>query len=231
MSLKGEIIAYHGWGFDRNCWEQWQEILSSNFQFKTYDRGYFQDEIHPEFTDNELNKIIFAHSFGLHLCPREILKKANILILFNSFSEFHPDNEKSRKRTKYGLKLMIDDFKNNPKNVLKSFYKKCYYPSPYIETEEQNFNRERLEEDLKLLNKAKLDINILEKIPKINMIHGSKDRIFLVSYSQEFYKKVSKNSQYYEIEDAGHCLPFTHLKSCLSIVNQTLGEIDNHGDN
>ncbi|MDJ0581831.1 alpha/beta hydrolase [Crocosphaera sp.] len=229
MILKGEIIAYHGWGFDRNCWKEWQEILSNNFQFQTYDRGYFQDEISPKFADNELNKIIFAHSFGLHLCPIETIKQAKLLILFNSFSEFHPQNEKPRKRSKYALKLMIDEFKNNPKTVLESFYKKCYYPSPYTEINSHNFNKERLEDDLNLLNKAKLDINILKKIPKIHIIHGSKDRIFLASYAQEFHKKVSQNSQYYEIEESGHTLPFTDLKSCLSIVNQALGEIKNHG--
>ena len=231
MSLKGEIIAYHGWGFDRNCWQEWQEILSKNFQFQTYDRGYFKDEICTKFADNKLTKIIFAHSFGLHLCPIETLKKADLLILFNSFSEFHPENEKQRKRSKYSLKLMIDELKNNPKTVLESFYKKCDYPSPYTEIKSHNFNQKRLEEDLNLLNKAQLDINILKKIPKIKMIHGSKDRIFLASYAQEFHKKVRQNTQYYEIEKAGHTLPFTDLKSCLSIVNPALGEIENYGTN
>ena len=129
MSIKGEIIAYHGWGFDKNCWQEWQEILSKEFHFKTYDRGYFQQEIYPEFADNNLTKIIFAHSFGLHLCSLKILKQANLLILFNSFAEFHPEKEKPRTRSKYALKLMMDEFKNNPKTVLKSFYQKCYYPS------------------------------------------------------------------------------------------------------
>ncbi len=230
MSIKGEIIAYHGWGFDRNCWQKWQEILSNNFQFKTYNRGYFQEEIDPKFVDNNLTKIIFAHSFGLHLCPTETLKKSNILILFNSFNQFHPDNEKQKKRSKYALKLMIDEFKNNPKTVLKSFYKKCYYPCLSVESNYENFNWEKLEEDLNLLDTAQLEINILKKIPKIYIIHGSKDRIFIASSAQEFYKKLSKNSQYYEVKDTGHTLPFTNLKSCLSIVNQALGGLENYGN-
>ncbi len=230
MSIKGEIIAYHGWGFDRNCWKRWQEILSNNFQFKTYDRGYFQEESSPKFADNNLTKIIFAHSFGLHLCPIETIEKANILILFNSFNQFHPDDEKQKKRSKYALELMIDEFKNNPKTVLKSFYKKCYYPFPYVESNYENFNWEKLEQDLNLLDIAKLEINILKQIPKIYIIHGSKDRISIASSAQKFHKKLSKNSQYYEIKDAGHTLPFTNLKYCLYIINQALGGIENYGN-
>ncbi|MDJ0730077.1 MAG: alpha/beta hydrolase [Crocosphaera sp.] len=230
MNLKGEIIAYHGWGFDRNCWKKWQEILSNNFQFKTYDRGYFGDDNSPQFNNiSQKIKIIFAHSYGLHFCPVETLKKATLLILFNSFSEFHPENEKQRKRSKYGLKLMIDEFKNKPKTVLASFYQKCYYPFPSIEPNYKNFNWERLEQDLNRLNISKLDINILKKLSKIYIIHGLKDRIMIASHAQEFYKKLSQNSQYYEIKEAGHTLPFTNIKSCLSIVNQALGEIDNYG--
>ncbi|MGK7938996.1 MAG: alpha/beta fold hydrolase, partial [Crocosphaera sp.] len=230
MNLKGEIIAYHGWGFDRNCWKKWQKILSSNFQFQTYDRGYFKHENFPEFEHNHLKKIIFAHSFGLHLCPLEQLKKTNILILFNSFAEFHPENDKQRKRSKYALKLMINEFKNNPQTVLKSFYKKSYYPFPSIYPNNKDKNREKLEQDLNFLDTSKLDINILKKIPKIYMIQGSKDKIVSVSSAQEFYKKLNQNSQYYQIQDAGHTLPFSNIKSCLFIVNQVLGEIDNYGN-
>ncbi|MDJ0598198.1 MAG: alpha/beta hydrolase [Crocosphaera sp.] len=229
MNFKGEIIAYHGWGFDRNFWKNWQSILLANFQFKAYDRGYFQDKNCPKFEDTNLNKIIFAHSFGLHLCPLEQIKQANILILFNSFDEFHPENDKQRKRSKYALKLMINEFRNNPKTVLASFYKKCYYPFSSIEPNYKNANWEKLEQDLNLLDTSRLDINILKKIPKIYIIYGSKDRIYIASYSQKFHKKLSQNSEYYEIKDAGHALPFTDTKSCLTIVNQALGEIDNYG--
>lgn len=228
MKIKGKIIAYHGWGFDSNCWKKWQEILSGDFQFKTYDRGYFKDENCPKFEHNHLTKIIFAHSFGLHLCPLEQLKQTNLLIIFNSFAEFHPENEKQRKRSEYALKLMINEFKNNPQQVLESFYKKCYYPFPYLPKHYSCVNWEKLEQDLNLLNRSKLDINILKKVPKIYIIQGLKDRIFLAAYAQEFHKKLSQNSQYYEIEEVGHTLPFTDIKSCLPIVNQALGEINNY---
>ncbi|MGK7956940.1 MAG: alpha/beta hydrolase [Crocosphaera sp.] len=231
MNLKGEIIAYHGWGFDSDCWKEWQDILSSNFQFKIYDRGYFKEKDSPEFEQNNLTKIIFAHSFGLHLCPLEQLQQTNILILFNSFDEFHPDNEKQRKRSKYALQLMSNEFQNNPEQVLESFYKKCYYPFPSVTKNHSFINREKLEQDLSLLDQSKLDINILKKIPKIYIFQGVKDRIFLTYYAQEFQKKLSQNSQYYEIQEVGHTLPFTDIKSCLPIVNHALGEIDNYGTN
>ena len=126
---------------------------------------------------------------------------------------------------------MIDQFKNNPQQVLESFYKKCYYPFPCIPKNYSFVNWEKLEQDLNLLDGSKLDINILKKIPKIYIFQGVKDRIFLASYAQDFHKKLSQNSEYYEIKEVGHTLPFTDIKSCLPIVNQALGEIDNYGTN
>ncbi len=230
MNLKGEIIAYHGWGFDSKCWINWQEKLSYMFQFKTYDRGYFGQEKSPHFDNNTKKiKIIFAHSFGLHLCTLKQLKKANLLIIFNSFSEFHPENEKQRKRSKYALKLMIDEFKENPETVLESFSKKCYYPFPYIPLNYNIVNWEKLEQDLQLLDSSILDINLLKKVPKIYIIHSSKDRIVSPSHAQTFANILSHNSQYFEVKGIGHSLPFTDIKSCLPIVNQALGEIENYG--
>ncbi|WP_107669020.1 alpha/beta hydrolase [Cyanothece sp. BG0011] len=229
MNFKREIIAYHGWAFDRNCWKEWQEILSTNFKFKTYDRGYFGKSYTPSFDNTEKIKIIFAHSFGLHLCPLETLKKANLLILFNSFAQFHPKGEKQRKRSKNALQLMINEFNKNPKSVLESFYKKCYSPFSSVNTNYDSGDWEKLGEDLELLNTSIVDINILKKVPKIYIIQSSKDRIFNQSYAQEFYKNLGDNSQYYEIENIGHSLPFTNIKSCLPMVNQALGEIDNYG--
>ena len=230
MSLKGEIIAYHGWGFDRNCWKKWQEILSYKFQFQIYDRGYFGDDHSPQFKKNSQKiKIIFAHSFGLHLCPLQQLKKSNILVLFNSFTEFHPGDKKQRKRSKYALRLMINEFKNNPKTVLESFYKKSYYPFPSIFPNYDGINWKKLEKDLHLLDTSIVDINILKKIPKIYIINGSKDRIINPSHAQEFSNLSNINFQSFNLEGVGHSLPFTDIKSCVSIINQALGDIESHG--
>ncbi|ACB53498.1 conserved hypothetical protein [Crocosphaera subtropica ATCC 51142] len=229
MSHKGEIIAYHGWGFDRNCWKEWQEILSSNFLFKTYDRGYFDQKYTPYFDDTEKIKIIFAHSFGLHLCYLEILKQANLIILFNSFAHFHPEKEKQKKRSKNALQLMINEFNNNPKTVLESFYKKCYYPFSSVNINCDTVDWEKLGKDLELLNTSIVDINSLKKAPKIYIIQSSKDRIINPSHAQELFNQLSHNSQYFNVEGVGHTLPFTDIQSCLPIVNQALGELENYG--
>ncbi|EAZ88503.1 alpha/beta fold hydrolase [Crocosphaera chwakensis] len=231
MNFKGEIIAYHGWAFDGNCWKKWQEILSSSFLFKTYDRGYFGKSYKPTFEKTENIKIIFAHSFGLHLCPLETLKKANLLILFNSFAQFHPEGGKQRKRSKNVLELMINEFNNHPKTVLESFYKKCYYPFPSVNLNYENVDWEKLEKDLQLLNTSIIDINILKKIPKIYVIQSSKDRIFNPSYAKQFFNQLHQNGEYFSIEEVGHTLPFTDIKSCLPIIQQALGEIENYETN
>ncbi|MEA5511372.1 alpha/beta hydrolase [Crocosphaera sp. UHCC 0190] len=229
MNIKGEIITYHGWGFDKSCWNNWQETLSKDYQFKVFERGYFGDEILHKFDNDGTNKIIFAHSYGLHLCPQEQLEKADLLILFSSFDYFHPYHEKQQKRSKYALELMINEFQEHPQKVLEAFHKKCFYPLPYIPNNHSIIHWDKLSQDLIALDSSQINLEILKKVPEIYIIQGTKDRILSLSHAQKFAKKLSKNSQYYEIEGVGHTLPFTDMKYCLPIVNQALGEIKNHG--
>ncbi|MEA5533968.1 alpha/beta hydrolase [Crocosphaera sp. XPORK-15E] len=230
MNIKGEIIAYHGWGFDKNCWNNWQEILSNNYTFKVFDRGYFGDEILQRFDNNQSNKIIFAHSYGLHLCPQEQLKTTDLLILFSSFDYFHPYPEKQKKRSKYALELMINEFTKNPQKVLEAFQKKCYYPLSYIPNNHSIIHWDKLSQDLVSLDSSQINREILKNVPEIYIIQGTKDRILSPFHAQKFAKKLTKNSQYYEIEGVGHTLPFTDMKYCLPIINQALGETENHGN-
>lgn len=230
MVFKGEIIAYHGWGFNQSCWKDWQKILANGFDFKSYDRGYFGEKNLVKFDDDQKKKIIFAHSYGLHLCPSEQLEKTDLLVLFNSFEQFHPTSEKFKKRSEYALQLIIAEFKENPQKVLNNFYKKCYYPLPYIARQKNNINLNQLEADLQALSTSQINLQHLKQISKIYIIHGANNPIIYPFQAQEFARKLMRNSQYYEIKDTGHTLPFTHTNLCLPIINQALGEITNYGN-
>lgn len=123
-----EVLAFHGWGFDRHCWQFWQERFTElGYQFQAFDRGYFGNSYQPSFTDSDTRKIILAHSFGLHLCPIDLLQQADVLIAFNSFLSFHPESRAEKRRSQLVLQQMIRQFEQTPDLVLENFYTQAGY--------------------------------------------------------------------------------------------------------
>ncbi|NJL22732.1 MAG: hypothetical protein HC895_21005 [Leptolyngbyaceae cyanobacterium SM1_3_5] len=62
--LNVEIIAYHGWGYDQFCWQDWENLLPPTWKVQRFDRGYFDRPSAPKFNSSTATKIIFAHSLG-----------------------------------------------------------------------------------------------------------------------------------------------------------------------
>lgn len=112
-----EIIAYHGWGYDNSCWQNWQSLLPPSWKFQRFDRGYFDRPFLPTFNSPSATKIIFAHSFGLHLCPLNQLQQADYLILFSSFLRFHPETDRLKNRSMQILDRMIEQFQIQPSTL------------------------------------------------------------------------------------------------------------------
>jgi pimeloyl-[acyl-carrier protein] methyl ester esterase len=217
--MTAEVIAYHGWGFDSTCWQAWeQHFRATGLRFQTFDRGYFGHPVEVKFERS--TKILLAHSYGLHLCPIAHLQQADLLIIFNSFSEFHPQPESLKRRSQAMLKTMLNQLEANPQLVLKNFRSKCYFPQPEEAIENKPYNLEKLIYDLNNLNKASITFDGLEQIPKI-VLHGAKDRIVSPHQGKALLNLLGNNAQYIEIPDAGHALPFTHFQTCLSALNVT----------
>lgn len=84
-------------------------------------------------------------------------------------------------------------------------------------------NSELLLHDLKDLDTCSLNVSLLKKIPKVLILHGVQDRIVSVEKGRELSAHLPDNSQYIEIEQAGHALPFTHIDVCWSWICQRLG--------
>lgn len=218
-SMAIEVIAYHGWGFDRSCWEAWKLIFEQiGCNFQTFDRGYFGQAIQPEFKELESKKIILVHSYGLHLCPIAQLKLADVCIIFSSFLEFHPASNPARKRSQAIVQQMIEQLEQNPQLVLDNFRRKCYYPATNYPASTVQCSSLLLA-DLHQLNQAILPVDVLESIPKKVVFHGSSDRIVSPIKGQDIWAAFPTNSQYYEVIQAGHALPFTHLQECWSFVS------------
>ncbi len=214
--MSSSIVAYHGWGFDRTCWQGWAARFGNeSISFRAIDRGYFGAAI----GDKNLNKVIFVHSYGLHLCPIADLQQAELLVIFSSFQTFHPHKESAKRRSQQILQQMLMQLENRPELVLDNFRQKCDLPSAQIQTD--SLNLDRLVEDLEDLGCCAIDLNLLAILPQIVVFHGAGDRIVPVQKGQELAKALS-NSLYFEIAEAGHALPFTHLEQCWSILQQVM---------
>ncbi|MBW4515243.1 MAG: alpha/beta hydrolase [Timaviella obliquedivisa GSE-PSE-MK23-08B] len=220
------IIAYHGWGFDQTCWQPWKDLLAQRGEdLLISDRGYFNSPALPIAANTNHRTILFVHSYGLHLCPSEQLHRADLLVVFSSFLSFHPQLEAKKRRSLLMLSQMMTQFKANPQTVLEAFRTKCYHPVLWERSPDSSkaINSELLLHDLESLSACLLDVSLLKKIPKILILHGVQDRIVSVEKGRELSAHLPDNSQYIEIEQAGHGLPFTHIDVCWSWLCRRLG--------
>lgn len=205
-----EILAYHGWGFDATCWQDWQtQLTQQGYIWKSFDRGYFGHPVQPEFSPSAHTKVLFVHSYGLHLCPIAQFQQADRLVIFSSFLNFHPESPSLRKRSQQRVQQMIEQFAIDPWLVLQNFWQKCGWSGyPLCRNSDFELNPDLLLQDLRQLNLAEFDRNHLAKMPQVIVLHGEKDRIVAVERGRAL------QGQYFEIAAAGHALPLTHRELC-----------------
>lgn len=216
---KGSIIGFHGWGFNAGCWDEWKKNVGNDFNFFAFERGYFSDdETTPGFPTHSSVNIIFSHSYGLHLCPDQLLKQADLLFIFGGFRHFHPVAAQFRRRSKMMLNQMIDRLEENPRHVLKEFYANTYAPRNSVPLPEGELNQQLLQDDLVKLGEQKIDIEKLKSVRKIGILHGSKDGIVPRAKGRELCDMLSDRAKYFEVKQSGHALPFTDRGPCWSII-------------
>jgi len=225
--LRTELLAYHGWGYGSKDWQGWQDWLQGQHcLFKPFDRGYFGSPIQPQFSASATAKLIFAHSYGLHFCPTEILRQADLLVIFSSFRQFHPERASLKKRSQQILQQMILQFERQPQTVLQNFRTKCWQPLVTSERIPELMNTDLLYQDLCQLDTCLLDPLPLQQIPKIIGLHGTQDRIVSVAAGKALAEELA--APYFAIEAAGHALPFTQITICQAILQPIL-ETFQHG--
>lgn len=233
-----EVIAYHGWGFDASCWHDWQiQFEQAGWRFQAFDRGYWRQSVSPTFNPNAEIKLLMVHSYGLHLCPVEQFQRANRIVIFCSFAQFHPTSEPLKRRSQKILQQMIDQFMIDPQRVLYNFQTKCYHPCTRQGTLSANFDSDLLLHDLNDLQTATMDLALLRTIPQILVLQGNQDQIVPAASSAELVNQLFSNepkdepfnaaeNQFvnanHRVEMAGHALPFTHLNCCWSKLHHRL---------
>lgn len=214
------IIAYHGWGLSSDFWHKWESILSDEVRFDASNRGYSGEEKIIRFDNESVSKrILFVHSFGLHWCPHEILSEADHLVIFGGFLNFHPDNEKKKKRSHFFIQQMLSRFVDKPGEVLQKFLKNVFYPA---EPDDQflidDIDHDKLLADLTMIQHETQSVQILHEIPEITILHGEKDKIVSNEKARKLYHELRYRAQYFELKHAGHALPFTQTEACYKFL-------------
>lgn len=226
MSEKNyHIIAYHGWGFNPSIWEPLQAELEPYARFDCANRGYFSDSYEPawqDYAEPGTENLLFIHSYGLHWCKNEILRKADHVVLIGSFLNFHPAAKKEFKRSKLVLRKMLAQFVDSPEVVLEKFYEEVFYPEEPRMEFPLTLNHDLLLADLSDLDEdSRENAEVFDK-RSITIIHGAKDQIVKNEMARDMYKKLRLRSQYFEIKKGGHALPYTHSSKIFEILNSLL---------
>lgn len=224
---KVNILAYHGWGFDRTCWQPWRGLAEARgWNWLSSDRGYFNTPAEPALEETEETEetglnVVVTHSYGLHCCPLERLRQAHWLVILGGFQDFHPLAERSRRRSQRVLAEMIHQFEQGPETVLQQFYRHCYDPDLPAAGSITKLNPALLYHDLKALAYSILDLTTFPSLERVLILHGTHDRIVPVQQGHELAIALqAKTAQlnYVEVQGTGHALPFTHPHHCWSFV-------------
>jgi pimeloyl-[acyl-carrier protein] methyl ester esterase len=219
-----EVLAYHGWGYGAADWQSWRLWLKQQgCLLHCFDRGYFGAPIQPAVSSTPA-KLIFVHSYGLHLCPAEAIEKSDLLVIFSSFSQFHPERPGLKKLSQRMLQQMQVQFERQPQVVWQNFRAKCAQPDGWgdkLTPDPVNFKL--LGQDLYQLDTCMLDLRPVRKLPKIVVLHGAEDRIVSAAIGKALAEELA--APYFEIAAAGHALPFTQIATCQAILQPILEEL------
>lgn len=216
MDNQVEILAYHGWGFDRDFWASWTGILPPHISLKPADRGYFTKATAPSFDPSSAKKILFLHSYGLHWCPKEKFIEADAVVIFNGFGEFLPLKEPGRSRSKKVLNGMITAFSKDPEKVLTQFYSNCFGRRMAPVDISADIDLDLLSADLGQLLVSEFGVPGFGNA-KWLVFDAAKDRIVPGQRGRELLHR-KESAEYYCDENAGHALPVQETEYCYKIL-------------
>lgn len=138
----------------------------------TFDRGYFGNPqpLAP-------CKKLVVHSFGLHLVPKEIFEQLEELVICSGFITFV-----TKQRV---VERMLKRFEHDPYGVLEDFLGRQVVG---------DIDKNLLYDDLKRLSTSIFDLNALEFVPNISIIHARNDPITPFKWGEELHQKVAQSA-------------------------------------
>ena len=83
-----QVIAAHGWAGDATVWRAWQQRFEARgWHWDAIERGYGQREPHqPSWAELPGQRLVIAHSLGLHLLPEPVLQQADAVVSLAGFA-------------------------------------------------------------------------------------------------------------------------------------------------
>ncbi|MEB3274621.1 MAG: alpha/beta hydrolase [Prochlorothrix sp.] len=242
------MIAYHGWGFSAECWYTLARAAQQeSWDFRAYDRGYFalpdpdpraktiDSQSRLSFSLAPVPKLLLTHSYGLHLCPPDLLAQATALVVLSGFVQFHPTLAVEQRRSRRRVDRMIQQLQQNPAAVLQQFWINTVAPQSWhwqysplsaaLSAEAHGGDSlvvAELLRDLCLLQDSVLNLRFLQGISRILVIQGSEDTIVPLSQGEALVQDLIDLEQprvtFKIIDGAGHGLPLTHGTACWDMI-------------
>jgi len=216
-----ELYFVHGWGYDSNVWNKWLPQIRPDVIPYIFNRGYFKaNKQNFSFNISARFKIVIAHSFGLHYIPPIDFSQIHMLVLINSFRQFH-EYSQNYKFSKRQIALMKQQLMLDPESLLADFYFNCDQKSKPTQT--TLINRQLLNDDLVFLDTNEIDLDTLKPIRQILLLHGSYDKIVDIEHSKRLNKQLP-NSKLFVHRKAGHALPLTNSQWCINTIQKQLSK-------
>ena len=247
-----EILAYHGWGFTASCWQAYQaawvnpgvdvvgvDRAGTQRTWKSFDRGYFGTPQTVTFSPRALaggRRIVIVHSYGLHLCPDAVLAQTDLLVVLNSFLDFHGSEPRLRQKSQRKLHRMVQAFDQDPVQTWTQFMIQTFAPDPVPQAYSlgsdldsdsdldldlgSDLQSALLRSDLEALNQTTSSPDRLKRIPQIILVSSPDDRIL----SNPLTPAQLSGSAICEIHlpQGGHGAPFVHTELCLAGISEFL---------
>ena len=155
-----QVIAAHGWAGDAMVWRAWQQRFEARgWHWDAVERGYGQREPHqPSWAELPGQRLVIAHSLGLHLLPETVLQQADAVVSLAGFAAFVPAGAAGR-ALGVALKGMASCLGTSDEPaMLRKFLSRCASPLPLSALPNNPLlrgmhpsGRQRLRDDLVLL--------------------------------------------------------------------------------
>ena len=201
------LIAMHGWGGEQYIWRKWLNYFSQHgWVCQSGERGYGGVKpIQPKWEATHLNdcienRVIIAHSLGIHLLSRDVLVKATKIVLFSSFGRFIPEGKQGRiiRASLQGMKQSLGSLNEN--KMLNTFLKKASAPEAISEPLPIIFSkglsaegRSRMGVDLQLLFQTEGIPSDIDPSSKVLVIEGGNDEIIVPETRANLVKDLNKH--------------------------------------
>ena len=224
-----QIIAMHGWAGHAGLWYQWKRVLEQDgWLWQSAERGYGSaPPWTPSWRHGPGERVVIAHSLGLHLLTEEQLKHATAIALLGCFPSFVPAGPAGR-ALRAGLRGMRTALGSKGECImLQRFFAKAAAPlsinalpaSPLLAGLSVE-GRQRLGSDLSLLERCCGLPAAWPQAARVLVVQGAKDAVVAETCQQQLLDLLdSQDCQICRDQRWGHALLTTDV---LTVVHAWL---------